>query len=138
MDIVEQKPGVLDFSTRFTTQYSVSTGVNKKWDTLKDFLFALLKMLSLSRLHHHALASPGSLRKSKRISRRKKRAYNKVKHSFSESDLNGYKQLQKESQYECKKIFDENVSIIVTSDINSKNLYTFIKSKAATAVTYVC
>ena len=114
---------MLDFSTRFTAQYSVSTGVNKLWDTLKDFLLVFLRTVSLSRLHHHALASPGSTRKIRRISRCKKRAYNKVQHSCSESDLNGYKQLQKESQYECKKAFDENVSDIVTSDISSKKLY---------------
>ena len=47
VDTVEQKPGVLDFSTRFATQCSTSTGVNKQRDTLKDFLFAFLKIVSL-------------------------------------------------------------------------------------------
>ena len=73
-------------------------------------------------------SQPWINRKVKRISRKKKRAYKKAKHSRSENDIQRYKQLQKESQYECRKAYNGYVNDIVTND-NSKKLYSFIKGK---------
>ena len=81
-------------------------------------------------------SQPWIKKKVKRISRRKKRAYKRAKHSCSNSDLQQYRQLQKESQYECKKAYDSYVSDILTSDKYSKKLYTLIKGKNVTAVAY--
>ena len=39
-----------------------------------------------------------------------KSAYNKAKLSRSENDIQGYKQLQKESQYECRKAYNGYVN----------------------------
>ena len=129
VDIEEKKPDVLDFSTRFTTQYSASTDVNELWDTLKHFTLSFLEDKVPSKMTSSRFSQPWINKKVKRISRRKKRAYKRAKHSCSISDLQRYKQLQKESQYECKKAYDSYVSDIVTSDKNSKKLYTFIKGK---------
>ena len=74
-------------------------------------------------------SQPWIKKKVNRISRRKKRAYKRAKHSCSNSDLQWYRQLQKESQYECKKAYDSYISDMVTSDKNSKKLYTLMKGK---------
>ncbi|MCG7874753.1 MAG: hypothetical protein JAY78_00305 [Candidatus Thiodiazotropha taylori] len=123
------KPDVLHFSTRFTAQYSAATDVNTLWDALKEFTTSLLEDKVPSKMTSPRFSQPWISRKIKRISRRKKRAYRKAKKSCSESDIRRYKQLQKESQYECKKAYNGYVSDIVTSDQNSKKLYSFIKEK---------
>ena len=50
--------------------------------------------------------------------------------SISNSDSQQYKKLQKAPlQYKCKKAYNVYVSDIVTSDQNSRKLYTFVKGK---------
>ena len=129
VDIEEKKPDVLDFSPRITTQYSASTGVNELWNTLKHFTLSFIEDKVPSKMTSSRFSQPWINKKVKRISMRKKRAYKRAKHSCSISDLQRYRQLQKESQYECKKAYGSYVSDIVTSDKNSKKLYTFIKGK---------
>ena len=75
MDIEEKKPDVLDFSTRFTAQYSASTGVNELWDTLKYFTLSFLEDKVPSKMTSSRFSQPWINKKVKRISRRKKRAY---------------------------------------------------------------
>ena len=113
----------------FTTQYSASTGVNELWDTLKHFTLSFLKDKVPSKMTSSRFSQPWINKKVKRISRRKKRVHKRAKQSCSISDLQRYRQLQKEPQYECKKAYDSYVGDIVTSDKNSKKLYTFIKCK---------
>ena len=87
----------------FTTQYSASTGVNELWDTLKHFTLSFLKDKVPSKMTSSRISQPWINKKVKRISRRKKRVHKRAKQSCSISDLQRYRQLQKESQYECKK-----------------------------------
>ena len=49
--------------------------------------------------------------------------------SSSKPDLTKYKQLQKDTQYECKKAYNIYVRDIVSDDKNPKKLYSFINSK---------
>ena len=128
VDIENLKPDVLDFSTKLTSQYSADNNVNILWDSLKEFTSNLLDEKVPSKMTSARFGQPWINRKIKRISRRKKRAYKKAKLSRSEKDIQRYKQLQKESQFECRKAYNGYVNDVVTSD-NSKKLYSFIKGK---------
>ena len=128
VDIENLKPDVLDFSTKLTSQYSADNDVNILWDSLKEFTSNLLDEKVPSKMTSARFGQPWINRKIKRISRRKKRAYKKAKLSRSDKDIQRYKQLQKESQFECRKAYNGYVNDVVTSD-NSKKLYSFIKGK---------
>ena len=65
VDIEEKKPDVLDFSTRFTTQYSVSTGVNELWDTLKDYTLGFFEDKVPSKMTSSRFSQPWIKKKVK-------------------------------------------------------------------------
>ena len=67
VDIDEKKPDVIDFSTRFTTQYSNSTGVNELWDTLKDYTLGFLQDKVPSKMTSSRFCQPWIKKKVKRI-----------------------------------------------------------------------
>ena len=129
VDIENLKPAVADFSTRLTTQYTTDTNIDTLWDTLKEFTASLLEDKVPSKMTSTRFSQPWINRKIKRISRRKRRVFVKAKHSCSDSDSQRYNKFQKEFQYECKKAYNGYVNDIVTSDKNSKKLYTFVKGK---------
>ena len=110
VDIENLKPDVLDFSTKLTSQYSADNDVNILWDSLKEFTSNLLDEKVPSKMTSARFGQPWINRKKKRISRRKKRAYKKAKLSRSDKDIQRYKQLQKESQFECRKAYNGYVN----------------------------
>ena len=67
--------------------------------------------------------------KTKRLSRRKKRAYHKAKKSGKLEDVTRYKQLQKDIQYQSKKAYNSYVNNMVSEGSSAKKLYSFINGK---------
>ena len=120
------KPDVLSFSNELTSHCTPDTDVNTLWNSFKESNSNLLDDKVPSKMTSARFSQPWINRKVKRISRKKKRAYKKAKHSRSENDIQRYKQLQKESQYEYRKAYNEYVNDIVTND-NFKKLYSFIE-----------
>ena len=80
--------------------------------------------MSSSRFHQ-----PWINNKIKRLSRRKKRAYRKAKRRGEQEDIDKYKQLQKDRQYESKQAYNKYISNMVTEDSNPKKLNSFINAK---------
>ena len=125
--------GCTHFSNELTSLCTPDTDVNTLWNSFKEFNSNLLDDKVPSKMTSARFSQPWINRKVRRISRKKKRAYEKVKHSRSENDIQRCKQPQKESQFECRKAYNGYVNDIVTND-NFKKLYSFIKGKFVKAV----
>ena len=68
--------------------------------------------------------------KTKRLFRRKKRAYHRGKKSGKPAeDVTQYKQLQKDTQYQSKKAYSSYINNIVSEGSSAKKLYSFINGK---------
>ena len=90
-------------------------------------IYFLLSKMSSSRFHQ-----PRINNKTKRLSRRKKIAYRRVKKSGKPEDVTRYKQLQKDTQYrlyQSKKAYNSYVNNMVSEGSSAKRLYSFINEK---------
>jgi hypothetical protein len=70
-------------------------------------------------------------RNTRRLSRRKKRAYRKAGNTNNKTDLDRYKNIQKQNKQGCRKAYTDYVRNMVSEDrgTSSKKLYSFIKRK---------
>ena len=75
-------------------------------------------------------SQPWINRNVKRLSRRKKKAYRRAQQTNSHEDIEKYKNLQKETQFYCRKAYNNYVEDLVSGDdSNPKKLWSFIKAK---------
>ena len=77
-------------------------------------------------------SQPWINRNVKRLSRRKKKAYRRAQQTNSHEDIEKYKNLQKETQFYCRKSFNNYMyveDIVSGDDSNPKKLWSFIKAK---------
>jgi hypothetical protein len=77
----------------------------------------------------------------KRFSRKKQKAYNKVKASKKTKDWDHYISIKKKCQIECRKPYNNYVSTMLNNDIksNPKRLWSFVAplSKGGTTIAVV-
>ena len=71
----------------------------------------------------------------KRLSRRKKKAYNRARTTRKKEDWAAYKKLKKDNQRECRRAYSSHGSNLVSDEQtgNPKKLFSFIKSKKCDA-----
>jgi len=116
------------FTSSFTSDNTPDTDINTLWDSFKDACSTIVEKNVPSKMSTSRFNQPWITRNIKRMSRRKKRAHRKAKHSDCDTDKARYKDLQKETQHACKKAYNSYVKDIVTEK-NPKKLYTFINGK---------
>ena len=69
-------------------------------------------------------------RNSKRLSKRKKKAFRRDQQTGLSKDIQQYKNLQRETQCHCRKAYNDYVEDLVSGDGNNpKKLWSFIKGK---------
>ena len=91
------------FSDRFTNKHSIKSDVNVMWTVFNDKCIQLMADHIPSKLTSNRFSQPWINRNIKKLSRRKKRAYNKARVSRKEPDWVQYKQLKNECQKESRK-----------------------------------
>ena len=117
------------FASDFTQRHDTTTDINLLWNTFKTACVSIMDEKVPTKLTSSRFNQPWINRKVKRLTRRKKRAYMRAKRSGTQDHLDTYKQLQKDTQKECKKSYNAYVNDLVSSDKNPKKLYTFINGK---------
>ncbi|XP_052224149.1 uncharacterized protein LOC127839803 [Dreissena polymorpha] len=125
----EISSAILDFSRDYTSRYTKETNINILWKTFRDFVETSLKTHVPSKMTSTRFNQPWISQKTKRLSRRKKRAYLRARSTRSEADKLLYKQACKETQHECRRAYNTYIRDMVTTDRNPKKLYTLVKSK---------
>ncbi|MCG8034813.1 MAG: hypothetical protein JAZ03_21935, partial [Candidatus Thiodiazotropha taylori] len=117
------------FTSDFTQKYTTSTDINVLWSTFKTTCISIMDEQVPTKQTSSRFNQPWINRKLKRLTRRKKRAYMRSKKSGTQEHQDAYKQLQKDTQRECKKAYNTYVEDLVSTDRNPKKLYTFINGK---------
>ena len=118
-----------EFTSEFTDQYSASTDIDTLWTSFRDYCIKAMDTHVPSKMTTTRYSQPWVNKKVKRASRRKKRAYRKARKTGKAEDLQRYKSLQKETQYECRKAHNKYVQDLVSDDKGGKKLFSFVKSK---------
>ena len=124
------KEDAQQFAGDFTARFNSSTPINNLWQSFKDGCSNLVETHVPSKMSSVRFSQPWINRRVRRLSRRKKRAYQKARKTQSQPDIARFKRLQKETQTQCKTAHDSYVSDLVTGDAKtSKKLWTFVKGK---------
>ena len=117
------------FSDSFTSEYTADTDINTLWSSFKTFCSEAIDSCVPSKMSSSLFHQPWINNKTKRLSRRKKRAYRRAKKSGKLEDVTQYKQLQKDTQYQTKKAYNSYVNNMVSEGSSTKRLYSFINGK---------
>jgi hypothetical protein len=91
-------------ASTFIHENSTTTDINALWNTFNDSCISIIEKQIPSISTSSRFDQPWIKRQVKRLSRRKKiKAYRKSKFNSTPEDLTKYKQLQNDTQQECKK-----------------------------------
>ena len=129
-DINKLKDHVSTKVDKFVQIHDINTPVNFLWADLKQIIDTSM-LLVPSKLTSPRYSQPWITRECKRLSRRKKRAYNRAKRTSRKEDWDKFKSLTTKSRKACKLAYNKYVEDSVSPDIkrNPKRFFTFIKNR---------
>ena len=129
------KTDMQSFSQDFTENNSIKTDVNSLWSDFSRKCLELMGNHVPSKETSSRYSQPWINQDLKRLSRRKKNAYNRARTTKKKEDWAAYKKLKKDNQRECRRAYSSHVSNLVSDEQtgNPKKLYSFIKSKKSDA-----
>ena len=130
-DLPNMKKECLVFQDRFLQDFTPLSPVNDMWNAVKQFLTQLQNQHVPSKMSSTRFHQAWITTSLKRLTRKKKRAFNKAKQSSSPSDFSRYQKLKKETRSACKHAFNDYLTNIVSPDSvsNPKRFWSFIKSR---------
>ena len=128
-DLDSIRSNIKQFSDSYLSKHNTDTEVNTLWFEFKNFCSDIIEKEVPSKLSTQRFNQPWITRKIKRLSRRKKRALRRARHTQKPEDLTRYKELQKTTQRECRIVYNSYIRTTVSEDRDPKKLYSFIKSR---------
>jgi len=127
-NIKELKESVLQNIRELCSRYSIDNDINMIWQDftkiIDDTMSKIPSFISSSRYNQ-----PWISVKCKRLSRRKKRAYNRAKRTQLESDWKRFRELNSECNKECRIAYNNYVRDSLDNAGNNKKLFRYIKNK---------
>ena len=121
-----------NFGLYFIKNHSISTNVNTMWKCIKKNLLTIMEDNIPTKTTSSRPNQPWLNTNVKKLVRRKKRWYKKMKNCSSERVKNKYLEIKKMTQRECRKAHVNYLNDIINedTDLNNKKLYTYIKGKS--------
>jgi hypothetical protein len=110
---------------------AISTKINSLWEHFSKMCQELIDKHVPSKMTSVRYSQAWINTEIKRLSRKKQKAYDKVKASKKTKDWDHYKSIKRKCQIECRKAYNNYVSTMLNNDIksNPKSLWSFIKIK---------
>lgn len=123
------------FQEQFLLKYSTSSSVEEMWLDLKSTLLKLQDKHVPSKMSSSRFNQPWINSRVRRLTRRKKRSFNKAKQSKRAKDFRRYQRLKKQCRSECKAAYNSFLTDIVSPDSksNPKRFWRFISGKRCDA-----
>ncbi|XP_063951801.1 uncharacterized protein LOC135153256 [Lytechinus pictus] len=130
-DLENLKKDCLVFQNSFTGQYCTSSSVQDMWLDIKTTLTKLLDKHVPSKMSSTRYNQPWITRSVKRLSRKKKKYYNRAKTSNDQADFEKYQQVKRHSRIACKQAYNKYLTDIGSPDTtsNPKRFWSFVNSK---------
>lgn len=129
-DINLLKSHVIAEVEHFMTNNSIGTNIDLMWESFKNIVETSIKLVP-SKLTSTRFSQPWVTRTCKRLSRKKKRAYNRARRTRFQGDWDIFKAITKESRSVYKQAYNKYVRDCICPDIknNPKRFFSFIKSR---------
>ena len=130
-DIKSLRSEMCRFSDNFHSKYTESTDINTLWDSFRETCTRLMDRHVPSKMSSQRFNQVWIDRDLKRLSKCKKRAYNKAKRTGKQEDWEQFRFMKKNVQSACRNAYNSYVSNMLTEDCdnNPKKFWGFIKSK---------
>ena len=117
-----------NLESAFST-YDTHSPVDTLWTTFRNNCLSNIQKHAPSKLSSSRYSQPWCNRSIRRLSRRKKRAFNRARRTGRQKDLDTYRHKQKETQKACKSACNTYINDMVNNDTGNKKLYSYIKSR---------
>lgn len=128
-DTENMKKEIVDFSSRFTREFTETDDINHLWGDLKNNMLTTIKKNVPQKLTTKNPGKPWITTELKRLLRRKKRWFKKLKSSPSEKAKMKYAELKRASQKLSRETYANFINNAILEDSNNKQFWAYVKSK---------
>ena len=120
-----------EFASTFLSTNSVDTPVDDLWSQITSGLHRITDDLVPSKMSSTRFNQPWINRHLKRLSRRKKAAYNKARRTKLDSDWLRYREFKKMMQRDSRNVYNKFINDMICGDMstNPNKFWSYIKSK---------
>ena len=126
------KNKALEFSNSFLNSYDENSPIENMWSDIKSHLSGIIENYVPSKTTSTRFNQPWINTELKRLSRRKKRRYNRAKNKPKTSkECQLYIRIKRESEKKCKTAYNKYMEDIITpeNDRGNKRFWSYIKSQ---------
>ena len=109
-----------NFNRTFIESHKHVTDINSLWNYLKENLLKMMEDNVPSKMTSSKNHQPWITTETKRILRRKKRWFKRLKNCPSDKNLQKYRELKRSSQRLCRKAHENYVNDLICEDKNNK------------------
>ena len=117
------------FTTTFMQEHTEKSDVNKMWKCIKEELKRIMDKFVPTKLTTRNFQQPWFNSETKKLIRRKKRWFKRMKSSKCDRVKEKYMKIKKECQQTCRQAHSEHMKTMFDDDKHNKKLWTYIKSK---------
>ena len=108
------------FETNFIENNTKETPIEDLWTSFRSTVTKSISKNVPNKMTSSRISQPWCTREVKKLSQRKKRAYNKARRTKKTKDWDRYKHLMKLQSRTCKKAYHDYIDKIVSPDLTTK------------------
>ncbi|CAG2254481.1 unnamed protein product [Mytilus edulis] len=130
-DAKEQVEKAMKLNADFKEKFNLESPITAMWEFIKTSLLTILEQTVPSKMSSSRFNQPWINQKIKKLTRQKKRSFEKARKTKRKSDLDRYHRLKAATQKECRKAYRDYINDIINPELsaNPKRFWGFIKSK---------
>ncbi|VDI42580.1 Hypothetical predicted protein [Mytilus galloprovincialis] len=120
----------------FKEKFNLESPITAMWEFIKTSLLTILEQTVPSKMSSSRFNQPWINQKIKKLTRQKKRSFEKARKTKRKSDFDRYHRLKAATQKECRKAYRDYINDIINPELsaNPKRFWGFIKSKKCESV----
>ncbi|CAG2241231.1 unnamed protein product [Mytilus edulis] len=129
-DAKEQVEKAMKLNADFKEKFNLESPITAMWEFIKTSLLTILEQTVPSKMSSSRFNQPWINQKIKKLTRQKKRSFEKARKTKRKSDLDRYHRLKAATQKECRKAYRDYINDIINPELsaNPKRFWGFIKT----------
>ena len=120
---------IKEFEITFTEKYNLNSDINLMWNDIKDKFKTITDKYVPIKYTSRSFQQPWFTTKTKRLIRKKKRWFKKMKENNTVKITQRYLEIKRQSQQACRSAHANYMKNLFNDDKNNKKLWSYIKSK---------
>ena len=128
-NLEEMRKDMENYEKEFSSKFDKDQDVNEMWLDIKTNILTTMQKHVPSKTTTRNFQKPWFNSKTKKITRKKKKWFKKMKQSKSEKVKQKYNEIKRECQKTCRETHASYVNSMIEEDKDNKKLWSYIKSK---------